>query len=288
MGGMTPWVKRLLLANVVVFFAQQASPLVVHYGALVPALLLERPWTAVSYMFLHGGLWHLALNMLILYFFGPRLEHRLGEGHFLGIYFISGITAAMFSFFTPGATIVGASGAIYGIMLAYARYWPRDRLYLYFVIPVEARWVVLGLTGYAIYGIVQTSMGVSDGIAHHAHLGGFAGAWIYLRIRDRTSAAARFRRETSPAPKRRWASDREAIRRWRSIDRDSLHEVNREAYDEVMQKLATRGVGSLTDREREFLERFATTIVLVPEADEPADAEPGEDGNGGGADVRSG
>jgi len=264
MGGMTPWVRRLLIANVVVFFAQAASPLVLHYGALVPALLLERPWTVITYMFLHGGLMHLGLNMLILYFFGPRLEFRLGARHFLGLYFVSGIAAAMFSFFTPAATIVGASGAIYGIMLAYADYWPRDRLYLYFVIPVEARWVVLGLTGLAIYGIVRTSMGVSDGIAHHAHLGGFAGAWIYLRLMARTSSAARFKREVSPAPKRRWASDRDAIKRWRSIDRESLHEVNRDALDQIMQKLATEGIGRLTDREREFLDRFAGTTIVMP------------------------
>jgi len=277
MGGMTPWVRRLLIANVIVFFVQQASPLVVHYGALVPALLLARPWTVVSYMFLHGGLMHLGLNMLILYFFGPRLEYRLGARHFLGLYFVSGIAAAMFSFFTPAATIVGASGAIYGIMLAYADYWPRDRLYLYFVIPVEARWVVLGLTGLAIYGIVRTSMGVSDGIAHHAHLGGFAGAWLYLRVMGRTSAAVRFKREASPAPKRRWASDREAIKRWRGIDRDALHPVNREALDEIMDKLATEGIGRLTDRERAFLDRFAETIVVMP-----------DDDGGDGVDVRSG
>lgn len=265
MGGMTPWVRRLLIVNVIVFFAQQASPLVVHYGALVPALLLQRPWSALTYMFLHGGLLHLGLNMLILYFFGPRLEHRLGPTHFLGVYFVSGLAAAMSSFFTPAATIVGASGAIYGIMLAYAEFWPRDRLYLYFVVPVEARWVVLGLTGLAIYGIVRTSMGVSDGIAHHAHLGGFAGAWIYLRLLARNSAAARFKRKASRSPSRGWARDREAIRRWRSIDRDSLHEVNREAFDDVMEKLATQGVGSLSDREREFLDRFAETNVVMPE-----------------------
>lgn len=268
MGGMTPWVRRLLIANVVAFFVQEASPLVVHFGALVPALLPSRPWSAVSYMFLHGGLMHLGLNMLILYFFGPRLEHRLGARHFLGLYFASGIAAAMFSFFTPSATIVGASGAIYGIMLAYAEVWPRDRLYLYFVIPVEARWVVLGLTGLAMYGIIRTSMGVSDGIAHHAHLGGFAGAWLYLRILSRASASARFKRQTSPAPKRRWSRDKEAIRRWRSIDRESLHEVNREALDEIMEKLATQGIGSLTDRERQFLDRFAGTGLVMPGGDE--------------------
>jgi len=278
MGGMTPWVKRLLIANFAVFFAAALAPPIMQYGALVPVELLQRPWTAVTYMFLHGGLLHIGLNMLVLYFFGPRLEYRLGARHFLGLYFVSGLAAAAFSFFTPYAAVVGASGAIYGVMLAYAHYWPRDRLYLYFVIPVEARWVVLGLTGLAIYGIVRTSMGVSDGIAHHAHLGGFAGAWIYLRVMSRNSAAAKFKQKTSPSPRRKWAGDREAIRRWRRIDRASLHEVNREAFDEVMEKVATQGIGSLTDREREFLDRFAETTVALPGED------PGDDADDGGAD----
>lgn len=267
---MTPWVKRLLIANFAVFFAQALAPPIMQYGALVPAELLYRPWTAVTYMFLHGGLLHIGLNMLVLFFFGPRLEYRLGAKHFLGLYFVSGLAAAAFSFFTPYAAVVGASGAIYGVMLAYAHYWPRDRLYLYFVIPVEARWVVLGLTGLAIYGIIKTSMGVSDGIAHHAHLGGFAGAWIYLRAMSRTSAAEKFKRSTSASPRRKWAGDREAVRRWRRIDRGALHEVNREAFDEVMEKLATQGIGSLTDAEREFLDRFAETTVALP-GDGPAD-----------------
>lgn len=268
MGGMTPWVRRLLIANVVVFFAQAAIPLLVPMGALVPVLLPSRPWTAVTYMFLHGGMMHLLLNMIVLYFFGPRLESRLGARHFLGLYFVSGIVAAMFSFFTPTATIVGASGAIYGIMLAYARYWPRDRLYLYFVIPVEARWVVLGLTALAIFGIARAAGGVSDGIAHHAHLGGFAGAWLYLRVMDRTSAAARFKRQVSPPSRRGWARDREALQRWRSIDREGLHEVNREALDEILTRLSTAGIGGLSDRDREFLDRFSSAPVGDPGGDE--------------------
>lgn len=257
MGGMTPWVRRLLIANVAVFFAQGLVPGLTEALFFFPVLGLERPWTVVTYMFLHGGTMHLLFNMIVLFFFGPRLEMRLGERHFLGLYFVSGIVAALFSSLTPYAPVVGASGAIYGVMLAYARYWPRDRIYIWAILPVEARWMVLGLTALAVIGMAGAIGGTSDGIAHHAHLGGFAGAWVYLRLMGRNSAAAKFKQAAEPTPKKGWAHDRDAIQRWTSIDRDSLHEVNREAFDAIMQKLAMTGVAGLTDRERNFLDRFA-------------------------------
>lgn len=256
---MTPWVKRLLIANVAMFFVTASSPVVVDLLALMPALALRRPWSPVTYMFLHGGTMHLFFNMIVLFFFGPRLEQRLGGRHFLGLYFASGLTAALFSALTPYTWVVGASGAIYGVMLAYARFWPHDRIYIWAILPVEARWMVLGLTGLAVFGIVRMLSGGSDGIAHHAHLGGFAGAWLYLRILSQNSAAARFQRKADPAPKKGWGHDKEAIQRWTRIDREALHEVNREAFDAIMDKLATHGIGGLTDRERTFLDRFSNT-----------------------------
>ncbi|MGI9038355.1 MAG: hypothetical protein ACR2GQ_05795, partial [Gemmatimonadota bacterium] len=106
--------------------------------------------------------------------------------------------------------------------------------------------------------------GVSDGIAHHGHLGGFIGAWIYLKVMGEASAAARFKRKADIAPKKGWVRDRDAISRWRKIDRSSMHPVNQEAFDDIMEKLATEGVGALTDRERAFLDRFSETDVMMP------------------------
>src|SRR5262245_20762792 len=126
---LTPWVKRLLVANVVVHvLVQLAGPLVYQIGAYVPALVLQRPWTAFTYMFLHApGLQHLLFNMLSLYFFGPRLEERLGGRDFLWLYVLGGLGGAVFSFFfEPQATVVGASAAIFAVMLGFAMYWPRD------------------------------------------------------------------------------------------------------------------------------------------------------------------
>src|ERR1041385_5898318 len=137
---MTPWVIRLIIANVLMFVASSASPEITEKLMLVPVLALSHPWTLVTYMFLHAGMGHIFFNMLSLFFFGPRLEMKLGGINFLWLYFISGIMGGLLSFvFTSYTPIIGASGAVYGVMLGFARYWPREPLYIWGVLPVEAR-----------------------------------------------------------------------------------------------------------------------------------------------------
>ncbi|MCL7972786.1 MAG: rhomboid family intramembrane serine protease [marine benthic group bacterium] len=263
---MTPWVTRLLFANVAIFFLSGAVPSMYRMFALVPEWVISRPWTLFTYMFLHGGFWHLAFNMLVLYFFGPRLESRLGSRTFLQLYFFSGLVAGLVSVVVPFllptfstmTAVVGASGALYGVLLAFAHYWPDERILIIPIpVPIRIRTMVVLATLIAIGGIAMEVMGSRQQIAHHAHLGGFLGAWVFMKWRERNSPAARFKKQADPAPKRGWLQDRDAAQRWAAIDRESLHPVNREAYDEIMDKLRTEGIGSLTDRERAFLERFS-------------------------------
>ena len=247
---MTPWVIRLIIANVIMYFLSMARPEFANALVFVPAFTLIRPWTLITYMFLHGSVTHILFNMLGLFFFGPRLEIELGSRHFLGLYFASGIMGALLSFlFSPLTPIIGASGAIFGIMLGFAYFWPRDRLLIWGVFPIEARYMVVLMTALSLFG----GFGVfSDGIAHFAHLGGFAGGFIYLRLVEKTSRAARFRAKLEvPVPK---SSD---IQRWTGIRRESLHEVNRAELDRIMAKLAATGPSSLTENERAFLDRFS-------------------------------
>lgn len=247
---MTPWVTRLIAANVVMFFVTMAAPVVLVSLMLVPALVLERPWTIVTYMFLHGGLWHLFFNMLGLYFFGPRLELEIGSKQFLGLYFISGLMGAALSFiFTPNTQIVGASGAIFGVMFGFAHFWPREPIYIWGILPVEVRWLVILTTGLSLVGGFG---GASDGIAHFAHLGGFAGGFLFIKLMERTSRGARFQRELVPPPPR--GDDME---RWVKISRSHMHEVNRAELDRIMEKIKSSGAASLTLTERAFLDRFS-------------------------------
>ena len=247
---MTPWVLRLILANVVVYLVTMARPDLFLLFMLLPKYVFSRPWTPVTYMFLHGGFGHLLFNMLGLYFFGPRLEYRLGGRHFLGLYFASGIMGALLSFLTPHSAIVGASGAVFGVFLGFALYWPRERVYIWGLFPIEARVLVVVMTVLALYGGFS---GARGGIAHFAHLGGFAGGFLYLKWAAWASPAARFKRRAR-APSVRTGD----LQRWAGIKREDIHPVNRQELDRVLKKIEVTGVASLTEDERAFLNRFST------------------------------
>ena len=254
---MTPWVRRLVIANVIVFFVTQLQPALGVLFALYPPGVLLRPWTPFTYMFVHADFWHLFFNMLVLFFFGPRVEARLGSGRFLVLYLVSGLTGALFSFLTPTALIVGASGAVFGVELAFARYWPRDRILIWGIFPIEARWLIAIMTFVAIQGAATGG----GGIAHWAHLGGFVGAAVYLVLSERLSPARSFRARASGASTApvtaRVLGDRTALERWSRIRPEDLHEVNRAEFERIRRRLDEHGIASLTPGDREFLDRFS-------------------------------
>ncbi len=250
---MTRWASRLIYANAAVFLLTQLQPGLMPALWLVPLLIPVRPWTPVTYMFLHGGLWHLAFNMIALFFFGPRLEARLGSRHFLGLYFASGVGGALLSLFTPTVAIVGASGAVFGVLLGFARIWPRDQIYIWGVIPIEARWLVAIMTALSLYG---GFIGRSGGVAHFAHLGGFVGGFLYLKWMESRSPARRFKEKVSAPGRRSAGGDGADLKRWQKIRREDLHPVNRDELDRVLAKIKANGVASLTADERAFLDRF--------------------------------
>lgn len=244
---------RLIFANVAMFLVQGAAPGVERALLLVPALVFPlRPWTIFTYMFLHAGMWHLIFNMIGLYFFGPRLEARLGGRYFLGLYLVSGLVGALASIITPFVAIVGASGAVFGVLLGYARYWPRDRIYIWGILPVEARVMVVALTALSIYG------GFSGGgrTAHFAHLGGFLGGYLYLKWMERRSPARLFKAKVQPRIAKKRVDSRD-LERWSQIPRDKMHPVNRNELDRVLAKISEDGAGSLTPDEKAFLDRFS-------------------------------
>jgi membrane associated rhomboid family serine protease len=252
----TPWVQRLLIANVLMYFVQQTSPEITQQLSFVPALILTRPWTIITYMFLHGGLTHILFNMLALYFFGPRVELRLGTERFFALYFISGIFGALLSFvFAPYVPIIGASAAIFGVMIAFARFWPRDRIMIWGIIPVEARWLVIITT---VMSLVSGLGGSRSGVADFAHLGGYLGGFLYLLFLERRQGARRFKREAMAAP------PVDALEgSWKKVNRDSIHAVNRDEVNRILDKISASGLKSLTPQERLFLSNF------VPMDDRP-------------------
>lgn len=252
MGVMTPWVRKLLIANVAVYVAMGFLPGgLLNSLVLVPSLMPLRPWTVLTYQFLHAGFLHLLFNMIALFFFGPRLEARISSRHFLGLYLGSGVAGAVLSFLTPNVAIVGASGAVFGVLLGFARYWPQERIYIWGVLPVQARILVIFLAAASIWG------GISGGgnIAHFAHLGGFVGGWIYLKVLEHRSPARQFQRKIERAASPTRPSSRD-LSRWSELDPESLHPLNRDEYQRVLAKARTKGVGSLSSQERAFMERI--------------------------------
>jgi len=247
---MTRWVLRIIIANAVMFVLTNAAPDIQRQLMFVPALAILKPWTAVTYMFLHAGLGHILFNMLALFFFGPRLEAEIGEKRFLWLYFISGLSGAALSvLFAPQAAIVGASAAVYGVFIGFTYFWPRAMIYIWGIFPVEARWLVAGMTALSLFGGFS---GDGGGIAHFAHLGGFLGGFLYLR------AVYPQRHLTAvPVKPQKLSIEPGSEKRWKEIDTVKMHEINREEYQRIIGKLEKDGSSSLTAAEIAFLERFS-------------------------------
>ncbi len=257
--GITPWVLRLIIANTVVWLASLALPAISQWLAFIPALTLVRPWTIVTYMFVHGGFFHLFFNMLVLFFFGPPLESMWGGREFLRFYLVSGLGGAFFSYlFAFNAGVIGASAAIYGVMLAFAMNWPNMPIYIWGILPVKAKWLVIFAFAISFLSIAGQTMGGAprDHIAHFAHLGGFAAAFVYLKIQgDLTSRFKRLRkfvgrRKTNVVP---GGGGARAPQRPRRRDEDrALDEV-----DKVLDKISRSGLQSLSPEELRILDEVS-------------------------------
>lgn len=255
---MTPWVRRLIIANVVMYFIEITKWGFARNLVFVPALVLIRPWTLVTYMFLHdpNGFTHILFNMLGLYFFGPRVEERLGSKRFLTLYFISGLSGALASFiFAFNSSVLGASAAVFGVMLAFARFWPDVQILFFFFLPLPARFAVMIMVAMALW---SGTHGSQSGVADFAHLGGFVGAWIYLVYLDRQAGVRKFR------PKTVAAVPKETLSNWKRVDASRVHEVNRDEVNRILDKISAKGLNSLTPQERLFLSNFVPPDDRVP------------------------
>lgn len=190
-GPLTPAVKAIIYANIAVFVVALVAPAISIYLGLTPAAVVESfwLWQPITYMFVHREVFHILFNMLAVWMLGVELERRWGTPFFARYYFVTGVGAAVttllvsllpFGFAGPVyySVTIGASGAVYGLLLAYALYYP-DRPMLFFPIPIPipAKYFVLILGAIAFL----SSMGAAtSGIAHAAHLGGLVVGYLYL------------------------------------------------------------------------------------------------------------
>jgi len=189
-GPVSTTLQALIGANVVVFFAQVFAPQLTDLFGLRPAFVTHGwLWQLGTYMFLHGGLWHILFNMLALWMFGAELERLWGTRYFLRFYLLTGVGAGiltvLFSFLPFDAAhevyrsnVIGASGAVYGLLLAYGLYFPDRPIYMYLVFPIPARYFVMLMGAIAFYSSVS---GAGGGIANATHLGGLLVAYLLIK-----------------------------------------------------------------------------------------------------------
>ncbi len=256
---LTPWVKRLLIANTVIFLITLVNPpFFYEWFGFSPAHVLTRPWGAVTYMFIHGGFLHLFLNMLVLFFFGPPLEAKWGSTEFIKYYIICGLGGVALSFLFASYSIIGASAAIYGVMLAFAMNWPNAPVYIWGVLPVKAKWLV-GF--FFAVSLMSAAGGVGGGIAHFAHLGGILTGFLYLKREWRPHSA---KGQTKDPRARRLAivprEERRKERRSMGAGREKQNgkeETLLDEVDRILDKISSEGMGALTSEERRTLDEVS-------------------------------
>jgi membrane associated rhomboid family serine protease len=281
-----PVIKYLLISNVAIFIIQYfifagfsvggvpLSVFFLKYFALNPigsTVFTFYPWQLFTYLFMHGGFWHLFLNMLALWMFGMELENIWGSKKFFAYYIMCGVGAGLATILlTPLVTTinlptVGASGSIYGILVAFGMLFPNREIFLYFLFPIKAKYFVI------IYMLIELfSVGNNSGIAHFAHLGGGLIGFVYLLL-TRNNIQDLFRFDKKP---------KVTIKRPTNIYRNKYYEkynagsagnpnndisdaeyysssgsddITQERIDEILDKIGKDGYQNLSEEEKKIL-----------------------------------
>jgi membrane associated rhomboid family serine protease len=295
----TPAVLWLLALNVAVYFVQVTVqgdlPVWLGFRGRFP----EAWWTPLTYMFVHGGFWHLALNMYTLWVFGPRIEREWSAASFVGFYLWCGLggVAAHALLIRGPSLLVGASAAIFGVIFAYARRWPDEEVLFFGVVPMKVRWLVafMAITNLALgfLSAAPDGLGGGDRTAYFAHLGGFVFAWLYFlrpstpnveRLRQRVASAPDLGDEpprpvprSLPRPRERGSDADEVVEKSKAVTaRPTRHTpapprrpappvpaaagTRTEALDHVLDKISQHGMASLTPDERTLLEEMSRKL----------------------------
>lgn len=256
-GGLTPAVRFLLIANIAAFFVQAFLNGVLPADRSAEAFLgLSRVgishfyiWQFVTYMFLHGSVTHLLLNMLVLFFLGPETERTVGSRQFYALYLLSGSLAGLgWILATPNSVCVGASGGIFGMLGAFATLYPHRQMtvLVFFVIPLTMKaWVlVVGLVAIELLFLVGQTGG---GVAHSVHLAGALVGYLYTSMVFRTGRAPWDLWPLRKGPRLR-------VMKRKGAPPPGARVVTRKDIDEILDKIAREGVNSLSPREKETLE----------------------------------
>jgi len=281
-----PVIKNLLIINVAVFFVQMLGGqiavgnglslenIIIKYFALIPIDGLGNefirwsfyPWQLITYQFLHGGFGHIFFNMFALWMFGMEIENSWGSKKFLYYYLLSGVGAGLCHLFLSpllgggNAPTIGASGAVYGIMIAFALMFPNRYIFLYFFIPVKAKYLITFLI--VMEFMLIDSAGSS--VAHLAHLGGALTGFIFILLDKRINVELKnvFSRSPYRTTKPfnplggitdRFKKKQDNVEDAKYYEVEEKDEVTQEEIDRILDKISQSGYQNLTEKEKKIL-----------------------------------
>jgi membrane associated rhomboid family serine protease len=267
-------IRIIITINVVVFFLQalggnSINRALVDWFALWPEFptALVQPWRVITYMFLHGGVFHLVFNMLWLWWMGRSVEETLGPRTFTMIYFGSGIGGALFDFvfanFMGFNYVIGASGAVFGVMVAFAYMFPRTPIMLFLLPPIEARYVVAGLIALDVL-----FLGSGDNTARIVHLGGAGVGYLLMNLHYQGYDLSRIPRKAEnfwyslrsvSSQQYNSKQERTSTRRSKHVwsasvsDAEVVEESDQHELDRILEKISKHGYDGLSDQEKKKL-----------------------------------
>ena len=240
---LTDGIKILILINFLIFFLQSISGqerILFQLFGIVPSNTFYKLmiWQPFTYLFFHGGIWHVFINMFVLWMFGSELERIWKKNFFLKYYFMTGIGSGIITVLlslNSSIPVVGASGAVYGILLAYGLMFPNRKVYLYFLIPLKVKYFVLFIGIIAFF----SSFGSNDGISHLTHLSGMIIGLIYLKSKFELNSLKKI------------------ISKFRLKYIDILNQKNRQHQDDlrfevdsILDKINKKGYDNLSEKEK--------------------------------------
>ena len=276
-----PVIKNLLIINGVVFFFQllmqgltfQGVPgayFLDHWFALNPLGYNFQVWQLITYQFMHGGFMHILFNMFALWMFGIEIENMWGSKKFLIFYLMCGVAAGITQlifpplFNEPLAPTIGASGAIFGVLIAFAMVFPNRYIFLYFFIPIKAKYLIIGYILLELYAVPQ-----GGSIAHLAHLGGALAGFIYIMVDKKTTfSLGNIFRSSSNKPKKPYnpfggisdafkkkEDDVQEAKFYeiKEDDKSGKAEISQEEIDRILDKISQSGYQNLSEKEKKIL-----------------------------------
>tara|TARA_X000001036_G_scaffold199246_1_gene187475 strand:+ start:158 stop:985 length:828 start_codon:yes stop_codon:yes gene_type:complete len=249
----TDAIKTLISVNFAIFILQSISSSEIMFFSnfgLVPKLVWSqlKIWQPFTYMFFHGDIWHVLINMFVLWMFGTELERAWGKKNFLRFYFITGVGSGLGTMLfglQSLVPIVGASGAIYGVLLAYGVLFPNRTVYLYGIIPIKSIWFVIGIGLIAFF----SSFNNFTNISHLTHLFGMVIGYLYLKRPVHFRAL--------------WFSVFKKVLEYRIQNREKKisHSIEMERdLNSILDKINREGFRSLTQEEEERLYKNSKTL----------------------------